>query len=340
MLLRTLLLLTGVGVALQGCGDGKGSTAATSLSFSDSDAMSEVGTAQTEEVVASVAMDSGVALSFDASGGNTFTTSRECVAKDDGSVEVKIASSGSKETSKTVGNVAITQTMSGESALKRAWSRASHTLNCNSAKTAAVINLKSDLAGLKLVQEFSRARSHSQRVENLKKGSTKTKSRSFSSSGKREVSFVSSSISDTAVQHSIEVKLQTERTSKIQNKSGVTHEFSYSMKTADSAPLKVTVVRNPTTLKAESSTVSSGTLIATHKDGSRIETSFTNLKVLGADKMCAIESGSISAKVYANDATEASANFDVQFENGDASMSLANGELKEVIAPLCDPEDE
>lgn len=206
---------------------------------------------------------------------------------------------------------------------QRIWSRVEGEINCSENKKFAVVPI-ADMAGVTLDVTFKHERSRNSTLTNKKNDKTVTRSFKAASSGERHISWTSVIPGVDAVVISKEVKLSSTRKLDVTDKKGVSKSLEGSLATDDGAPLMVDVKRDATTHDVESRTLKSGTLVATGKDGGRIETSFTNV-VYEQGKGCVAASGSIAGKVFDKDATEPKLTFEVTFDGESKTITFSNG---------------
>jgi hypothetical protein len=267
---------------------------------------------------------------------------KTCAASADGkSAVVTVSATVNRTRAKTSGGgrVTVSATRTGSSTATRTWSRTDGTtVSCNGAATGANVNFQSP-SGLKLDISFERSRNDSQTYTGPKL--TRSSSKSFSASGKREVTWSSNdTTSDTTTTYvrnkSVIIKDTTYNLS-MTNKDGGNTSSSVTMATADGAPLVVKVVRNKSSHAVESKTFVSGQLVAKKDSDATITTTYNNLKVKFSDSSCSIESG--SANVVVTDAAGATLKTMTLGLNSDGDGSLEDSSGSEVEGFSLDPCD-
>jgi len=220
----------------------------------------------------------------------------------------------------------------------RTWSKEGGSVACSANGKHAAID-RANLQGVTLVSKFTREHLQASTFENSKKGIKIAQSRSSKSTGEKTIKWTSVKTEGANLVLTKEIKATSTRSFESKNKKGETKSFETTMSTDANNPLIVMHERDKTTDKVVSHTIVSGKKIATHKSGTRVETSFSNVKYLTNDG-CYASSGKIEGSIFAKDATKASATFVVDF-SGDSKtvvMTKADGTVVETeyVADGCD----
>jgi hypothetical protein len=262
---------------------------------------------------------------------------RECKVEDQKAV---VTVKRSVEREKTFGKF----NRSGSSVLKqliektRTWSKDGGAITCSPNGKHAQI-ARADLQGVTLVAKYNRDNLQSSTFENTKKNIKVTQSRKVKASGERTVKWVTVKTETDNLLLTKEVRSTASRTFESLNKKGETKSFETTVVTDQALPLIVVHERNKTTDKVISHTIVSGKKIATHKSGTRVETTFSNVKYVEGDG-CYASSGKLDGAIYAKDATTASATFTIDFagESKTIKMTKADGSVVETdyVADGCD----
>lgn len=217
---------------------------------------------------------------------------------------------------------------------KRIWSKEGAEMKCAANKKHAIVPWAA-IAGVSAEIEFTHNRSRVASVTNKKKNITQSTSFSFEAKGTRSIvweNVESSENGPVLVQKTI--KSNVARELNINTKKGETKSISGTVKTDDNSPLITIVEREKDTLKVLSRTIKSGKLIATGKDGGRIETSFDGVKYTNLNRCMATE-GKISGAVYEKDATEPKVTFQITFTGDSKTIVFSNGKEAEYAPEGC-----
>jgi hypothetical protein len=312
----------------------------------DEESTSAAVSSNLDEAVASLAGDSSASTST--SGGASFGLAgtadkdfqfeKSCEIVD-GKALVKVSSSGERTKVLDRSNFSHSLSFSGESSQERLWFREGVALECQN--DHAKFDWKSaGIEGLKLDLKFKRARALTHEFVNKKKGTTKSSSFSFLAQGERSIVW---GVTEVSAESTTAVRVKTissnvQRSLSFVKKNGEKKEISHAVVSKE--PLVVKVERNKETASLVSRTIDSGLLVATHIDDSRLETSFSKLKVSMENGECLYVSGSMSAKFFEKDGVEAKRAFEISFVDGQGSIkNLLNGESKEFVPAGCDSED-
>ena len=265
--------------------------------------------------------------------------SRSCVIESQ-NAKVTISSDISKDVTINGRLRTIKRSLSGKGEQVRVWSRSGGSVDCAANGKHAAIDWK-NVEGLSLKVSFSRSRASSDSVTNIKKGTTVSKSSAFDASGTRAIAWSQGSAdgSSTAVRNKV-VTSSVVRTFSATKSTGDKVDLKLTTEILAANPFKVTVTRALSDLALQSKLINSGTMIATSKDGARVESSFLSLLVNYKDGSCTPESGSIVSKFFAKDATVASKTLQTTFDNGVGTVTDENGqEFGSIEQNGCDPED-
>lgn len=306
--------------------------------LSDDTLSAEAASSQLDEAISGAATDPEVesySLASDVT--KDITNDRSCVVNDQG-VLVKISRSyeASREYNGAIRTTKSSLIVSGEH--ERQWSKAGATLACNASGkhiSLAGVNMKD----MKLAAKFSRSRTHSFSATNRRSGVSVESSRKFTASGTRDIAWTADDTVGTEITRTKSITSSVTRTLEAQNKSGKTVSLKSEIATKSGAPLVVKVVRDATNKAWSSKTIVSGTSVAKHADGSRVEQVFDNVKFTSAEK-CNAVSGNIVGNVYeSHDATEIKKSFKISFADGVATITFADGTQKEITQDGCDLEN-
>lgn len=362
--MKRLISLTLATVLVSACGDGKedreqnpgnqqdqgngpsvGNDYGTSALVEDEEAAGQAITAQVDEGISSAAedqdADSAAALMLQtaADGKSVHERYRNC-AESEGKAVVDIRRSLERSVNFDGPMRSASTSMKALVEKKRTWMKEGGEIKCAENKKHALVPW-ADIAGVSAEVTFTHSRSRESSVTNKKKNETKTASFSFNATGKRSITWAaaeSSAENKLAVQKTIVSDVSRELTLK--NKKGDVKTISGSIKTDAENPVVTIVERDSDSLQVLSRTIKTGKLIATAKDGGRVETTFDNV-VYTRENRCMATSGKISGAVYEKDATEPKVTFEISFDGETKSIVFSNGK-EAVYSPegceLDDPE--
>jgi len=301
-----------------------------------------------ESLVSQGTTGSALMLSGDADAAKNSDKSvytRSCVTDGNNAV-VTISTTMDRSFSADRPNISISREVSGSSTQTRTWSRTKDgeaaAVTCGPNKRAASIDWSGDLAGLKLQLEFERSRSHSSTMTNKKKNKSWEHSRTFSASGSRTVEWGAVDASDTdGIVREKTVSSNVNRKFNAVNKKGEKKDVEISVKTADSAPLKVKVVRDKSTKALKKKTIKSGTIVATRNADGRAEATFADVVLSFDGSECVGESGSVTTKFFAEGADAASKSLKLTLDGGVYTLTDADSgeDMGEIAEIGCDAED-
>lgn len=332
--------LLAVALGVSACGSKNQKTATAII---DAANYSEFSAQTTSEAISAASAGdseggSGFGLMLAESGSPFKSSSRTCVVQPDGSALVTISSELSFD--KTSGNDKVSRTnkMSGTSTEKRLWSHPQGVQCLNAEK--AKVNLKSDPTSYGLKVTIERTRQQTMSMNNLRKNTSISSSRSFSMNGERSVSIVSyreDSASGTSVQEK-KISGSMNRSFSFVDKDGQTKTGSFSSATVGD-PMLVKVTRSLSSKEVLSRELVSGVRKNTLVDGTSIELSFNNFVMSGAGESCEAQSGSVALK-YLDAQGNVSKTINCSADSGLLSCTDSSGAAVELESPSCDPSDD
>lgn len=269
------------------------------------------------------------------------TVTRKCEEKGDKAV-VTIESDIAKDVSVENKVRTFKRSVSGKGEQTRTWSKDGAAVRCHASAKVAAIDWKK-IDGLSLAMTFSRSRTSTDTVTNLKKNTSSTRSMSFDATGVRAIAWTQAVAADdtaTAVTRKKTITSSVVRTFSVTKKDGAKVDLKLTTDVVAATPLKITVVRTLSSLELQSKTIDSGTISATDKDGGKVESLFTALKVDYSEGNCTPVSGSITNKYYASGSTVASKTLTISFADGVGAVTDENGaETGSIEQNGCDAED-
>lgn len=307
----------------------------TNTLVEDEEATGQAVTAQVDDAITSAAEDqeteTGAGLNL-ASAEVTSSHERFRNCTEEGSKAIVDISSSLERTISLEGpNRSGSSSVKAMMEKKRTWSKEGGEIKCAENKKHADVPWTA-IAGVTAEVEFTHSRSRVASVTNKKKNITQSTSFSFSATGTRSIVWENVASSDEAtilVQKTITSKVERELI--INTKKGESKSISGIVKTDDAMPLITIVEREKETLNVLSRTIKSGKLIATGKDGGRVETTFDGVKYTKANR-CMATAGKITGAVYEKDATEPKITFEITFSAESKTIVFSNGK-EAVYAP-------
>jgi hypothetical protein len=220
----------------------------------------------------------------------------------------------------------------------RTWSKEGGAISCAANGKHAQI-VRADLQGVTLVAKYTRENLQSSAFENTRKNIKIEQRRKLKATGERTVKWTSVKTESSNLLLTKEIRSTATRSFESLNKKGEAKSFETTVVTDPNQPMIIVHERNRSTDKVISHTILSGKKIATHKSGTRVETSFSNVKYADGDG-CYASSGKIEGAIFAKDATQASATFVVDFSSDTKTVKLtkADGTVSEAeyVADGCD----
>jgi hypothetical protein len=214
----------------------------------------------------------------------------------------------------------------------RTWAMADGTVSCSDNKKQAVIPW-TNIQGITTEVVFNISKSRESSLTNKKKGTTISSSHSVKAEGERTIAWSNiASDSSVIVQKSIVSSASRELT--VVKKDGTEKVLSSNVVISSENPLIIAVERDKTSLEVVSRTISGGKVVATGKDGGRIETMFDGVKYTKENK-CMASEGKITGAIYAKDTTEAKLTFEIKFDGESKTIVYSNGKEAEYSPDGC-----
>ena len=313
--------------------ESQGTTTTEEVS-NDSTVASEDISAQTESGLNSVVnldVSTSTSLAFSLVGDDTESEERDCTVAADGTVEVNILRSRDRNITKTKGEASIVINGSRSATITRTWAKTGTTLACNTELTHIDIKPE-DLATTTLTTSFSREAS--QFMEITKGEETKTKNRSKTSTGTRNITFNASAEADgvVTINKNVVMDITTEFTRL--DKDGVSKTVNTNIKTDTDAPLVVEVTRSKSDRGWLTRKIISGKTIGTNGDGGRVELVYTNA-LFTKDGECTPTSGTLEGSIFTSAEGEATKTFTVDFSTTIKTITFSDGSTEEMEITDC-----
>lgn len=229
---------------------------------------------------------------------------RSCVVEEDKAI-VSVEKSLNRE--KTIENRRgkIQRSVEGRMSAVRTWSSSNGPIGCKANGNQADIPWDGDVTGLKLHAEIDHSSKASLSITKAKTEKSISMSRSRSIKGTREISWLSSVEADGVITREKSLVSAVFRTHSFTKLNGSVEEMEFNAVTGENAPLKIKVLRDASTLALKEKTIVSGSIVASNDDG-KVDTAFSNVRMIFSSSTCSIDSGTIETSIYKTDATEAS----------------------------------
>ncbi len=214
----------------------------------------------------------------------------------------------------------------------RTWAKADAWLACAENGKQVALTLE-EMQGVTLDVSFRHERSRSLHVENTKTGKVQDRATTKLVSGTHHAQWGQVSTEGGFITLEKTVSLEAERKLTAQGKDGQSKEVVRTVKTDAAAPLAITVKRDSQSGEIVERRIKSGKLVATGKDGGRLETVFTEV-VYVRDAGCVAASGKIEGSIYAPGATEITLGFVVNL--GEGKITYTDGREVDYASQGCD----
>lgn len=329
-------------VAVTACGKAKDSSSGSDTTDSvtnDTDLQDGVVSNQIEEATASLVDDASAGSSFAAiAPAADVSFSRTCEADSTtGGATVNVTASGSASSTFSTTRINLTRAVNISGTEARKWSKASagSAIQCKSSTSHIKLDWSdaANIDGLKLDVTTARSKIRTQEGTIKRKGVTtniKT-SESASVSGTRSITYSNAASTSSQVSFTKSIVSNVTRKFDVTRADDSVASLESAVTTKSDAPLVVDVVRVKSTGAWSSKTVKSGTLVATQKDGTRVESTFSNVEYsASATNKCIPISGSILGSIYAKDATTASTTFTVTFTADGATKTVGTDDPTDI----------
>ena len=251
----------------------------------------------------------------------SFDRTKSCAIDGDNAVvSIEGTLEGSVEFS--TARASISREVSGSSSIIRTWSKTDDSVLCNSDNTYAAINWGADdISGLGLEVTIDRSKSVSATRTKLSDESVVSRSKSYSASGNRSVSWISHNDNgDGTFTRVKSISSSMSRSSEIDSSDGENVSLSLSVATVEGSELQVTVVRDSTTRELQSKLISSGSLRASEDSQAYVITSFEDYLINFSDDGCTPFSGKLTSNFYEEGTEEAIKTLELTVDNGSYTL--------------------
>lgn len=278
--------------------DSAQSETAVSASFNEAmDSMSD--TNMSSNSTTAFALENGLGVDVQ------ITMERSCEAIDDKAV-VTITRDKEMSWERSNARLSIKASSSIENDIVRTWSKEGEAVACELNGKAAAIDFEADLTGYELNVSVKRNASRSMEKTVARTGETTTRSLTSTVDGTRQAKWLSQENNeDGSISRTKSVSFSVTRTDNFVAKDGSIKDLSLKVETKEA--LQVTVTWDNLTRERQllSKLIASGVVKASHASDSYVEASFNNLLMKFEAASCAVESGSMEARIYAEGSAEA-----------------------------------
>jgi hypothetical protein len=297
---------------LVGCG-AKDERAATAGSLTSDSAQSETAVS----AGFNEAMDSMSDTNMSSSGSTAFalengigvdvqiTMERSCEAADDKAV-VSINRDKEMSWERSNDRISISASSTIENDIVRTWSKEGGAVACALNGKAAAIDFEADLTGYELDVSVKRKASRTMEKTLARTGETTTRSLTSSVDGTRHAEWLSQeNNADGSISRTKSISFSVTRTDNFVAKDGSIKDLSLKVETKEDLQVTVTWDKLSRERQLLSKKIASGVVKASNASDSYMEASFNNLIMTFDAAACALDSGSMEARFYAEGSAEA-----------------------------------
>ncbi|HYX35254.1 MAG TPA: hypothetical protein VE954_19330 [Oligoflexus sp.] len=275
------------------------SEAAVSAGFNEAmDSMSDTNMSSSSS--SALALDGGIGVDVE------ITMDRNCAVVD-GNAVVTINRDKEMSWERSNARVSISASSTIENDIIRTWSKDDASVACELNGKAAAIDFEPDLTGYELNVSVKRSASRVMEKTVARTGETTSRSLKSTVEGTRSALWLSQETeADGSISRTKSVSFNVTRTDNFVAKDGTIKDLQLTVETKED--LQVTVTWDNLTRDRQllSKKIASGIIKASHAATGYMEASFSNLLMKFEDATCAVESGSMEAKIYAEGSVEAS----------------------------------
>jgi hypothetical protein len=244
-------------------------------------------------------------------------SSRSCSVDDQGQAIVSIERSMQREWTRDTARATRSVSMTGTASMERTWSHTDYELSCNQAGTHAAIRWDDSIAGLSLALSFERSQSFTSSTVLKRTEDTTERSLEHSASGTRSISWLTHTDNDdNTYTRTKKIQSNVNRSHQAVDSDGQTQTLSFSVTTAEDAPLLVEITRDATSHAAIQRKITSGSLIAVKTNQGKIVSTFENFTISFDSESCSPVSGTLTAQFYPEGSDEANRILKLTAEEG------------------------
>lgn len=278
--------------------DSAQSEAAVSASFNEAmDSMSD--TNMSSNSTTAFALENGIGVDVQ------ITMERSCEAAEDKAV-VTIARDKEMSWERSNARLSISASATIENDIVRTWSKADDSVACELNGKAAAIDFEADLTGYELDVSVKRNATRSQEKTLARTGETTTRSLTSTVDGTRHAKWLSQeSHEDGSISRGKSISFSVTRNDNFVAKDGSIRNLSLKVETKEELQVTVTWDKLTRGRQLLSKLIASGVVKSSHAADSYVEASFNNLLMKFEEASCAVHSGSMEARIYAEGSAEA-----------------------------------
>ena len=270
--------------------------------FSDSENQMEVIDAALEETLAALSDSSSSSSSASLMLNSGATTNLKVCEQQDRSAKVLISRSIDRSIEKDKPKISIQKSISGSIELTRILSHADQIVACID-DSRPNISWDDDITNVSLEVAFERSRSVQMTKVLKQKDTKKQQTKSFSSSGTRNITWSSHSEADGNITRDKIMSFSSSKSMILEDQDGLKKEQNWSIKTETENPLKITVVRSEEDKSLISKKIKTGTIISTSDSGVITKAEYEDYFLSFENDSCTLVSGTITFTMYTSDST-------------------------------------
>lgn len=303
---------------------------------SDRAVASDLIAAQADDVIASTAEEVRAVAGLKAERGGVTVTAR-CAADTGNGALVNVAIKGSDARTMIHRGYESKLTAEIDETKSLIWVQAGRTIPCDQDQSGVAVNWAT-ADGLTLDVALGGKRTTA--ITRTGPRGTFKRQGQFAQSGSRHVSWVV----DEARSDASTILLKKTVTSRIDRSfttapTGTDGSVSLAtlIEVSAAKPMVVAVERDRETQAWRSKTIESGTVVSSQAEGSRLESTYSNLKFT-IDSGCAPESGAVIGAIYGSSVAPL-VQFRVDFNQGEGTITYADGTHAPYVADYCQMDD-
>lgn len=333
-MLKTFSVCSGVFSALVSCGTETGNPTRPQPNVNLETAQSIVGV-EADEALSLLADSTGATEAF-ALAENGYEMKRTCATQNDGSLSVTIVGEGQRSNTWSRGKWAIQSVFQGAGSQNQVWKLPGVDLECRDLLKRPKINWLSQLLGLEVTNLVSRSRTVERTAENATTAEKRVAKNQLSKEGVMTSTITAEDFTPNSnFSRATSYEFEFTRKNKVENAEGIDIELDATTKSENSIVIEVT--RNKQNYALVSKRFVSGSVLTTYKNEMKARVTFENIV---ATTGCAPSSGKLTVQVFENGSDVLGKAYSINFSNGEAAVTGADGTSFDYFPSGCDPEDE
>ncbi|WP_141734763.1 hypothetical protein [Oligoflexus tunisiensis] len=291
--------------------DSAQSEAAVSASFHEvMDSMSDTNMASSENTAFALQGGLDVEISLE----------RECQVLDDKAV-VTIARDKAISWERSNLRIAVSASATIDHDITRTWSQEGAAVGCDANHKAAAIDFEGDLTGYQLDIAVKRSAERSLERTLKRTGETATHALQSSVDGTRQAKWLSQeTLDDGSISRSRTVSFSVTRNDNFVARDGTVRELSLALETKEALQVSAIWDSLSRTRQLLSKRIASGVIKASHAGRGHVEASFDDLLMTFTESSCAVQSGSMEAKIFAEGSTEPARIYNLTAVDGEITV--------------------